>query len=186
VWTWHDPFGDCSFAVQMGLRIAAANGRDLWHANLSAPRLLRPAPAGDFAVQAVCGPASDEKPAIGGLLLWQDKEHYLVLEWGHWGAADIAFRGCLDNEDRFLGRGRLVGEQVWLRLERQGSSVRALCSMEGTAWFTAGDVEFPAREREQVGVHAIGMIDRTIYHGAYPQGSAICFTAFAMSTAGAA
>jgi hypothetical protein len=30
----------------------------------------------------------------------------------------------------------------------------------------------------QVGVHAIGMIDRTIYHGAYPDGTAIRFTSF--------
>jgi hypothetical protein len=33
---------------------------------------------------------------------------------------------------------------------------------------------FPARE----GAHAIGMIDRTIYHGAYREGTAICFESF--------
>ena len=46
-------------------------------------------------------------------------------------------------------------------VERQGSRVRALCSADGEEWFTAGEVEFPAREGEQAGVHAIGMIDRT-------------------------
>jgi hypothetical protein len=112
---------------------------------------------------------------IGGLLLWQDKEHYLALERGRWGAADIAFRGCLENQDRLIGRGRLPGEQVWLRLERQGSRVRALCSAGGQEWLTAGEVEFAARDGEQVGLHAIGMIDRTIYHGAFPQGTAMRF-----------
>jgi hypothetical protein len=138
---------------------------------------------GDFAVQTVCGPASDEQPAIGGLLLWQDQEHYLVLERGHWGAADIAFRGCLDNEDRYLGRGRLVRDRVWLRLERQGSRVRALCSADSQAWLTAGEIEFAARAGEQVGVHAIGMIDRTIYHGAYLEGTAIRFESVDVWTA---
>ena len=182
-WTWHDPFGDCSWVVEEGLQLRAANGRDLWHVNLSAPRLLQPAPSGDFAVQTICGPVSAAQPAIGGLLLWQDQAHYLVLERGHWGAADIAFRGCLANVDRYLGRGRLVSEQVWLRLERRGSRVRALCSADGQEWFTAGEVEFPAREGEQVGVHAIGMIDRTIYHGAYPEGTAIHFACFDVWTA---
>ena len=79
-------------------------------------------------------------------------------------------------------RGRLTGDRIWLRLERQGTSVRALCSADGVAWFTAGDVEFPYREGEQVGVHAIGMIDRTIYHGAFPEGTAIRFERIDMWT----
>src|SRR5262249_4421597 len=81
-WMWHDPFGDCSYAVDDGLLIRAANGRDYGHLNLSAPRLLQPAPSGDFAVQTVCVPLSGAQPAIGGLLLWQDGENYLVLERG--------------------------------------------------------------------------------------------------------
>ena len=67
---------------------------------------------------------------------------------------------------------------TWLRLERQKSRVRALRSADGVAWSTAGDVEFPAQEDEQIGLHAIGMIDRTIYHGAYPDGTAIYFASF--------
>jgi predicted ATPase len=179
-WSWHDPYDDCSYAVQEGLRIAAANGRDLWHLNLSAPRMLVPAPSGDFAVRAVCGPVSDEQPAIGGLLLWQDKAHYLVLERGLCGAGDIAFRGCLDNVDRFLGRGRLPARRTWLRLERQGSLVRALCSADGASWLTAGSAEFPVEDPVEVGVHAIGLIDRTIYPGTYPDGTAIRFESFAV------
>jgi hypothetical protein len=54
--------------------------------------------------------------------------------------------------------------------------VRALCSTDGQEWFTAGTVEFPRRNGERIGLHAIGLIDRTIYHGAYPQGTAIRFT----------
>jgi hypothetical protein len=183
-WTWHDPFGDCSYGLDDALCIRAANGRDLWHVNRSAPRFLQPAPSGDYAVQTVCTVASAEQPAIGGLLLWQNEQNYLVLERGHWGAADMAFKGCLDNQDCILGRGRLPGESVWLRLERQGEQVRALCSADGQQWLTAGAVEFPYREGEQIGVHAIGMIDRTIYHGAFAEGTAIRFESFEMWTDG--
>jgi hypothetical protein len=195
-WVWHDPFGDCSYKVQDGLQINAANGRGLWHINLSAPRVLQPVPqGGDFVVQTVCRPVAGGIPAIGGLVLWQDQENYLRLDRGRWGIQEIAFEGCLRNEDVIIGRGRLemgkleMGKsangqmresagKVFLRLERIGACVRALCSADGVAWFTVGSVAFPVQEPVQVGAHAIGAIDRTIYHGDYSDGTAIRFESF--------
>ncbi|MGI8916515.1 MAG: ATP-binding protein, partial [Chloroflexota bacterium] len=160
-WQWHDPFGDCSFATGQGLELRAANGRDLLFANQSAPRLLRPA-VGDFAAQTVCAPLSEAQPAIGGLLLWQDQEHYLVLERGRFGRDDLVFRGCLGNDDRVIGRGRLPGERLLLRLERRGSQVRALCSVDGDAWHSVGEAAFLAELPVEVGLCAIGAIDRSV------------------------
>jgi hypothetical protein len=95
-WVWHDRFEDCSCTVQNGLKIEAANGRDLWELNLSAPRLLRKA-MGAFDAQTVCAPVSEEKPAIGGLLLWKDGENHLRLDRGTRGRDEISFQGCLEN-----------------------------------------------------------------------------------------
>jgi DNA-binding SARP family transcriptional activator/energy-coupling factor transporter ATP-binding protein EcfA2 len=192
-WTWQDPFGDCSFTVQSGLEIHAANGRDLWHINLSAPRLLRPiAGAGDLAVQTVCTPfwgnrsGPQQKPASGGLLLWQDRKNWLRLDKGTWGEHEITFMGCLENQDVLIGRGRLswkgkpldASGRVFLRLERIGGRVNAFCSADGKSWFVVGNVAFPVEKPVQVGLHAIGSIDRTIYHGAHPDGTAIRFESF--------
>jgi regulation of enolase protein 1 (concanavalin A-like superfamily) len=77
-----------------------------------------------------------------------------------------------------LGRGRLPAESIILRLERRGGSVRALCSADGQHWFSVGQVEFPADDSLEVGVHAIGSIERMIYPGAYPEGTAIRFESF--------
>lgn len=173
-WSWLDPFGDCSYTIQDRLQIEAANGRDLWSLNLSAPRLLRPA-SGDFAVQAVCLPATPEKPAIGGLLLWKDERNYLRLDRGMWGPYELSFHGCIDQQDLRIGRGRLAAERIFLRLERLGSRVNALCSADGQSWFTVGYVEFSVEDPVEVGLHAIGNIDRTIYPGAFPEGTAIRF-----------
>jgi len=63
-WEWQDPFDDCSYTMKRGLEIHAANRRDLWHINLSAPRVLRSI-TGDFAVQTVCVPVSKDQPTIG-------------------------------------------------------------------------------------------------------------------------
>jgi adenylate cyclase len=176
-WAWQDPFGDCSFKVQNGLEIHAANGRDLWHVNLSAPRVLQPA-LGEFAAQTLCAPVSPDRPALGGLLLWKDETNYLRLDRGTRGKHEISFCGCLDNRDLLFGRGRLPGERVFLRLERIGSRVSALCSADGGAWFAVGCVEFPAEDPVAVGLNAIGSIDRTLYPGAYPDGTAIRFERF--------
>jgi DNA-binding SARP family transcriptional activator len=186
-WVWHDPFGDCAYALapQGGLEIRAANLRDLWHVNRSAPRLLRPVPAeGDFAIQTLCGPATVDKPAIGGLLLWKDEENYLRLDRGLRGADDIVLECCVGNRDLALGRGRLqvdgTTKRVFLRLERAGGTVRALCSADGAEWFTLGSMTFPAQGTLWVGLQANGCIDRIIYPGAHPGGTAMRFESFEM------
>jgi DNA-binding SARP family transcriptional activator/class 3 adenylate cyclase/tetratricopeptide (TPR) repeat protein len=182
-WTWEDPFGDCSFTLGTGLEIHAANGRDLWHTNFSAPRILR-APVGDLAIQTVCGPVSDEQPTIGGLLLWMDRRNYLRLDHGVFGKRDISLMGCVDNDDVVIGRGRLYGDsdRVHLCLERVGDRVNAYCSADDKQWYTVGQVTFPVDDPVLVGVHAIGNIDRTVYPGAYPDGTAIRFESFQMWT----
>jgi hypothetical protein len=65
-----------------------------------------------------------------------------------------------------------------LRLERVGDRVNALCSADGESWFTVGHVAFPVQDPVQVGLHAIGNIDRSVYQGAYPDGTAIRFESF--------
>jgi len=188
-WIWHDPFGDGSFQVENGLEIHAANGRDLWQLNLSAPRLLRPAGlaepgSGALAVQTACRPASGRgepgvrPPAIGGLLLWKDPKNFLRLDRGDQGAHEISFRGLIQNKELTVGRGRLPSERVSLRLEWLGDRVKALCSVDEQEWFTVGTVAFPVEGPVEVGLHAIGQIDRTIYPGAHPDGTAIRFETF--------
>jgi hypothetical protein len=186
-WRWQDPLADGSFTTQNGLTIRAANGRDLWNLNRSAPRLLRPV-SGDFTIQTMCGPllnAHNPLPSIGGLLIWRDDNHFLRLVWGNRGPDHISFEGCLDGQDIILGQGRLPHPnptdgtpltRVVLRLERQHNQVAALCSA-GAAWFRVGQAAFPVGPVE-AGLHAVGWIDRTIYPGAYPEGAGMRFERF--------
>ncbi len=176
-WTWRDPSGDCSALTGAGLEIRAANGRDLWEANLSAPRVVR-AVSGDFAAQTVSGPARADRPGIGGLILWKDERNYVVLERGRWGASDVCLRACLKNEDQVIGRGRLVSDQLTLRLERVGNQVTGLCSNDGVHWQRVGLVDLSVADPVEVGIHAIGEIDRSIDNGAFPEGTAMRFAVF--------
>lgn len=178
-WQWCDPLGDCDSNDTHGFTLRAANGRDLYRHNQSAPRLLRVV-CGDFAAETTCLPVSALQPAIGGLLLWADARHYLTLNKGLLGADEISFRGRWAGQDVIVGRGQLSAMPVHLRLERSGVWVRALCSADGNAWFTVGQVEFPATEPLQIGLYAVGDIDRWFYPGAYPDGTAIRFAEFVL------
>jgi len=137
--------------------------------------------SGDWVAQTVCLPATEEKPAIGGLVLWKDKKNYLRLDRGAIGEHEILFAGCLENQDILIGRGHLqtdASNRVFFRLARDGDRVNALCSADGENWLTVGHVEFPVEGPLQVGLHAIGHLDRAIYHDVYPDGTAIRFESF--------
>lgn len=178
-WSWDDPIGDCEYRLKNGLTIQATNERNLHHVNRSAPRLLREYTIqGDFTLQAICQPASRNKPAIGGLLIWLSDKYWFALEIGGRGKHEIALRGFMNNNDFVFGRGQLSARKTHLRLERRGNWLSAFCSADGKNWFYAGGCELSSREALRLGLHAIGHINRMVYPGAYPEGTAIRFNEF--------
>jgi hypothetical protein len=176
---WVDPFGDCTYAVKDGLVIQTANERNFHHINRSAPRLIHKTPViGDFAIQTVCAPVSEGKPAIGGLLLWQNEKNWLCLEFGGFGTDEVIFRGFKNNNDMIFGRGLLHSKTAHLHLEKHGDQITAYCSPDGENWFFAGNTHLPPDEPVYPGIHANGHINRLIYPGAYPEGTEIRFDEF--------
>ena len=176
-WSWHDQYGDCGHAFGKGCVITAPVGRGMRGSNVSAPRLLRPA-RGRFAAQAVCSPPRNGRLAVGGLTLWKSKCDYLRLDVGSLAPRSVVFAGCIDNRDLVVGRGRLPAGPVWLRLERSGATVSALCSTDGTQWLSVGKVNFPVDDPVDVGLFADGMASPEIYPRAYSAGSEAMFAHF--------
>lgn len=178
---WQDPQGDCSYNVCDGLDIHAANGRDLWWMNRSAPRVLWPC-GEDVALQSRVVRVDTETPALGGLLFWVDEHNYLCLEHGMNGSTDLLVSVCMDGQSLIVGRGRLPGRHLWLRLERNGHQINSCCSPNGIEWQEVGQMFFPVQTPSWIGIYAIGNIDRTVYPGAFRQGSAIRFEKLSMRT----
>jgi DNA-binding SARP family transcriptional activator len=179
-WIWEDSIGDCTYIIKNGLEISAVNGRDLWYNNLSSPRLIRSI-SQNFRVKTTCIASRDDRPAIGGLLLWKDKANYLCLDWGRRGSHEISFQGCQKNQDFIIGRGYLPNggnEAIHLCIERNIKHVKAYFSPNGIEWFSVGYIHFLVDDPLRVGLHAIGEIPREIYRGEYPNGSAIKFKDF--------
>jgi class 3 adenylate cyclase/tetratricopeptide (TPR) repeat protein/regulation of enolase protein 1 (concanavalin A-like superfamily) len=179
-WQWIDVFNDCHYnIVENGLEIHAVNGRDLSGLNLSAPRLMIET-SGDFAVQVCISPASKDKPKIGGLLLWKDDKNYICFERGDSDPDGFQFYGYINKEQLMAGRGFLPEEadMTYIRLARIGDEFTSYCSTDGENWLTCGKMTLPMEDPIQVGIHAIGMIDRTIYCGEYKEGTATLFRNF--------
>jgi hypothetical protein len=189
-WRWVDPLGGSRFRIRDGLTIAAPNGRGLWLANRSAPRFQRPA-SGNFVVEVQVGhtPGSEgHAPSIGGLVIWGSERDYVRLAWGEAGPRSILMTTCVDDRDRASGAGALPepagSSGVRLRLERHGDTlpgavVSAHCSLDGITWWHLVDAPF-VHGPVEVGVFALGTIDRTIYRAAHPDGTLTRFSDFTL------
>jgi len=187
-WVWIDKFNDCLYnpAIPGGLEIHAVNGRGLHllrGVNASAPRLMREF-SGDFAVET-CISSCDEKPQIGGLLVWKDINNFLKFEKGFRGTGAICTEGILEGKWHFIGRGAMSGsrsEKVYLRMERYNDRFSSFCSSDGEKWMSCGHVDFAADGPVQIGIFASSIIDRTIYCGEYKEGTATLFHNFRIWT----
>ena len=172
-WRWCDPQGDSHHEFgDQALVIDAADGRDLWFVNQTAPRFVRPM-TGDCVIQITCGPGHGQRPAMGGLLLWHDLRNFVRLDRGARGPAEISFMGCLGGEDALFGRGRLPASAVTLRLDCRARRVRAFCCADDQEWFTVGEVGLTADAPWWVGFFAAGYVDRTLYPGPGVAGGAL-------------
>jgi hypothetical protein len=107
------------------------------------------------------------------------------------GEHEAAFDGCVDNRYLIIGRWHLsfdnaqdrpsdVSGRVFLRLERVGEPVNALCSANGEDWFTVGRAGVPIEDPIQIRLVAIRVIDLAFYHGAYAEGTAIRSESFTL------
>ncbi|MGB9596179.1 MAG: hypothetical protein ACPL7B_07840 [Candidatus Poribacteria bacterium] len=183
-WTWIDVFNDCHYNVtENGLEIHAANGRDLYGLNMSAPRFIREI-KDDFAVQVCISPATKDKPEIGGLLILKGDKNYVCFDKGESDPYGFWFFCYINGQMQMVGRGLLPEESdfTYIRSERIGNEISAYVSIDNENWLTCGKLSFPFEDPIQVGIYAIGMIDRTVYCGEYREGTATLFKDFKVWT----
>ena len=194
-WIWTDEFEDCSyrFVDGGGLEIHAANGRGMGNMNLSAPRLMREV-SGDFACEFSMLPASDERPQIGGLLVWKNMSMFVRFDRGRDGKRHIWLRACVERKKS--GEGYSIGyivagsrllprdaaDLVYMRLERIGSDFSFYCSSDGKNWLKHETMELEIDDPVQIGIYANGTFDRTLYCGEFREGTATLFRDFRLWT----
>ena len=171
-WQWVNPRGNCSYELNSEpscLEIRAVSGCKLERGNnFNAPRLLQEI-SGNFAIETKMAsaansateemPTVEDMPTVGGLLVWKDENNHIRFErgmHGMHGKNEIGLSGSVEGKWDYFGRGMLVSETVYLRLERMGDKFSAYCSSDGENWLICGEVSFHAEEPIQVGIHATG------------------------------
>jgi regulation of enolase protein 1 (concanavalin A-like superfamily) len=163
-WQWQDPAqvsryslseraGHLTLRPSAGVALIADN-------NLNAPRMLREV-RGDFALETKMEQHGDGN---SGLLVWKDVFNYVRLDQCPCGLhggdmdGDMHLEGCVVGAYGIFGRGHLRGQRsargCYLRLERTGDCLAALCSTDGVRWLTCGHVDFPVQDPLRVGVWA--------------------------------
>jgi regulation of enolase protein 1 (concanavalin A-like superfamily) len=149
-WDWIDPNDDTtySFTAHTGfLRLTVPDGNDLTGVtNYDAPRLLVPQD-GNFTIETLVEFDPQETYQGAGLLVWQDEDTFLRVEFGFGGmgggAKNVVFcrqeygglglAGSIDLSDTLT--------RVELRLQRQGDQFKAWYRQVGGTWYEIGSTE---------------------------------------------
>jgi len=157
-WEWVDLEGNSSYNLSSKdswLELNTASVEGLYLTSFTAPCFLQRV-AGDFAAEIKLKAASDDLPSVGGILIWKDEKNCIRFEKGLYGKDYIRLSCYADGRRDSFGRGMLVSEIVYLRMERIGNRFSAYCSSDGQDWMTCGEVNFLTEDPIQVGLHSIG------------------------------
>jgi regulation of enolase protein 1 (concanavalin A-like superfamily) len=163
-WTWIDPNDDVtySFSAHNGfLKLTVPGDNDLAGvANYDAPRLLVPQ-SGDFTIETLVEYDPQETYQGAGLLIWQDENTFLRLEFGFGGMGGIEKNAVfVKQEEGALG---LVGSidlsatinRIELRLQRTGDQFSAWYRESSGTWHEIGSTELNLESIVNIGITQI-------------------------------
>lgn len=146
-WSLIDPLGGSTVQLLASSLVFSTPGgeRDLYGSNTNAPRLVQPAPTGDWNVMShVRLGTLGGGFQTAGLLYWVDASHYV---WFGIGTGN-AVQGILQSDSGRVGIPWIIPPQVrrydlFVRLQRISGRVRAGYSTDGLTWNDSADMEFP-------------------------------------------
>jgi len=173
-----DPDGDCRVTGTVDFLEIVVPGsyHDLWpdpQGAINAPRVLRAAPAGDFAVQVrVTAPVLAEKGTeirrgsafrAATLLVWQDEKNFIRFDRASLfrdnNTRDFAYLHVYQDGKRTAEATQNLKspkEPCWLKLQRRGEEVVASFSQdEGKSWTDFPPQKAKLTEPLKVGVAAL-------------------------------
>jgi uncharacterized protein len=155
--TWQVPPSHCRSDEAARLSVRAPANTDMFadpgddsSPVLTAPRLLGPAPDGDFQLAARVRVDFAHTYDAGVLLVWVDERTWakLCFEYSPQGrpmAVSVVTRGRSDDANGFT----VDGNELWLRVSRLGGAWAFHASTDGSSWhfvryFTLGSDAGPA------------------------------------------
>jgi beta-xylosidase len=160
-WVWNDPNNDAKYSLTARpgfLRLTVPDGNDLaGFTNYDAPRLLVPQ-KGNFTLETLVEFDPKDVYQGAGLLVWQDEDTFLRLEFGFGGMGGAAKNVVLVKQEE--GGLNLVDfidlpdtlKRVELRLQRNNDLYTAWYRQVGGSWQKIGSTELSLNSTVNVGI----------------------------------
>jgi regulation of enolase protein 1 (concanavalin A-like superfamily) len=160
-WSWIDPNNDVTYSLTARsgfLRLTVPGDNDLAGvANYDAPRLLIPQ-NGNFTMETLVEFDPQETYQGAGLLVWQNEDTFLRLEFGFGGMGGIEKNAVFVKQEE--GGLSLVGsidlpatlKGIELRLKRNGDQYTAWYREVGGTWQEIGSTEIDFNPTVEVGI----------------------------------
>lgn len=174
--TWVDPGGSGAYTLDKGLVIKPATVGVAWSQAYESPRFVRET-GENVAIQVTISGLGKTQNTCGGILLMKDVEDHLWLANGLFGREDVSFGGIRNSVPVLLGRGRIKSDRKYLRIEKTGAVVKALCSTDGENWIGLGVCQLSDTGYRRVGIAGFG---HSWTFGDGYDGSSIRFESFDM------
>lgn len=121
---------------------------------------------------------ADDRPQMGGILIWKDKCSFIRFEKGVMSPDRVSIGGYSGGKWQLTGQGLMKTHSTYMRVERSESQFNAFCSMDGENWMKCGIIDLEVDDPLQVGIYALGYIDRAFCYEEYREGTATLFKNF--------
>ena len=149
-WNWFDPNADATYNVAGdAITIVAPNGNDLWPTyNFNAPRLTKSV-SGDFILKVRVQGGWRDNYNGAGLTVYSGKDSVIRFERGIPGVPGgnhVVIFGFVNGRETGRAHIPFPGQDVHLKLERNGNQFAAYASADGVSWTKVGMIkaELPA------------------------------------------
>src|SRR5918996_3617041 len=144
IWTVVDPLGDAVVTMtgsQAEISLPAGVAHDVWVGIDTVARLLQPVPDADFEIEVKFDGPVTSAFQQQGLILEEDPNDLLRLEFHHDGGATRLFAASITGGSASVEHWSAVpgGAPKYLRLKRAGNQWTVRYSSDGATWTTAAN-----------------------------------------------
>lgn len=171
LWTFINPLGDATLTMtgtQAAVNIPAGPPHDIWTEGNFAPRLMQWANDTDFTLEVKFDSALTQKFQMQGLIIEEDSEKFIRLDFFHDGKSPRVFAASLLDgvATTYYNQPIAAGAPLYMRVKRSGDEWTQWFSFDGTIWIPAANFThrlavsrvgvFAGNQRPRVGTNAPG------------------------------
>ncbi len=162
-WTFVDPVGDASYAMtgtRLELTVPVGVDHSIWTGGNHAARVMQSCADENFEIEVKFESAVNQRYQQQGLVIEQDPDNFLRLEFYSDGGNTWLFAARLADAapTTYLNQAVTGGPQSFMRVRRSGDTWTLSSSFDGTTWHTAGTFVDPLAV-SGVGVYAANSAD---------------------------